>query len=65
MIDLERDLPVTPEDVEEQERIRLRRRGPADLDGYLEFLRTMNRIFPQKKVRKPPWRHFDEKFELP
>ena len=65
MIDLERDLPVTPEDVEEQERIRRRRRWPVNLDGYLEFLRAMDRIFPQKEVKKPAWRQVDEKFELP
>ena len=65
MIDLEKDIRITPEDIKEQERIRRSRQRPMSLDEYLRFLRIANRMFPlAKQQRKRPWKTSDRRFEL-
>jgi len=65
LIDLEKDIRITPEDIKEQERIRRRRQRPMSLDEYLRFLQMASRMFPLAKPRKKGlWKISDRKFEL-
>ena len=63
MIDLEKDLRITPEDVRIQREIR-RRRRPTSLDDYLRFLRRMNETFPEAPARRRTRKPVDSRFEL-
>ena len=61
-LDLERDLPTTPEDVAALRR--LRRHSAMDLDSYFRFLRSFPAATVQElSARKGPRGH--EPFALP
>ena len=64
MIDFERDIKITPEDIEIQNRLR-RERRPLSMDEYLEFLKFSQELFRNSQTTAPPKRPATEKrFEL-
>jgi hypothetical protein len=63
MIDLERDIKITPEDIEIQNRLR-RERRPLSMDEYLSFLKFSRELFGQSQPTSPPHEPKNEKFEL-
>jgi hypothetical protein len=64
MIDLERDIKITPEDIVIQNRLR-RERRPLSLDEYLEFLKFSQELFsnsqPNPSAKQPGT---NKRFEL-
>ena len=64
MIDFDRDIKITPKDIEIQNRLR-RERRPLSLDEYLEFLKFSQELFSKPQATPPPRRPFTGKrFEL-
>jgi len=53
MIDLERDIHLTPRDLLDQERVRQRRQGGMSLDSYMDFLDSLQTLFPHLGNRRP------------
>ena len=53
MIDFERDVKMTPEDIENQNRLR-RERRPLSLDEFLEFLKFSQELFWNSQPTPPP-----------
>lgn len=67
MIDLGRDLHWTEQDLLNQERVRRQRQGLLSLDEYMDFLDSLQTLFPrlaQRRSRKPAWALPLEPFEL-
>ncbi len=64
MIDLEKHLPITRDDVETIEKIRQERMKPLSLDEYLEILERIEEIFPDKKIITKKEAGFDRPFEF-
>jgi hypothetical protein len=64
VIDFERDVKMTPEDIEIQNRLR-RARRPLSMDEYLEFLKFSQELFRDSQPPPPPTRPVTGKqFEL-
>ena len=64
MIDFERDVKMTPEDIENQNRLR-RERRPLSMDEYLEFLKFSQELFRNSQATPPPKRTvIGKRFEL-
>ena len=64
MIDFERDIKITSEDIEIQNRLR-RERRPLSMDEYLEFLRFSQELFGNLQSTPPPKRLvIGKRFEL-
>ena len=64
MIDLERDIKITPEDIEIQNRLR-RERRPMSMNEYLTFLDFMHNLFePSRTPSPPPPAKPNKRFEL-
>jgi hypothetical protein len=64
MIDLERDIKITPEDIEIQNRLR-RERRPLNPEDYLEFLNFMQNFFVNQAPKPSlPKITSSKKFEL-
>lgn len=64
MIDFERDVKMTPEDIEIQNRLR-RERRPLSMNEYLDFLKFSQELFRNSQTVPPPKRRFPGKrFEL-
>ena len=64
MIDFERDIKITPEDIQIQNRLRRERRS-LSMDEYLEFLRFSQELFGNLQPTPPPKRPVTGKrFEL-
>lgn len=53
MIDFERDIKITPEDIEIQNRLR-RERRPLSMDEYLEFLKFSQELFRNSQPTPSP-----------
>ena len=52
MIDFERDVKITPEDIEIQNRLR-REHRPLSMDEYLEFLKFSQKLFSNPQLTPP------------
>ena len=64
MIDFERDIKVTPEDIEIQNRLR-RERRPLSAEEYVDFLNFMQNLFGNQDLKiTPPKTAPNKKFEL-
>jgi hypothetical protein len=64
VIDFERDIKITSEDIEIQNRLR-RERRPLSMDEYLEFLKFSQELFGNLKPTSAPKRPITGKrFEL-
>ena len=64
VIDFERDVKMTPEDIEIQNRLR-RERRPLSMNEYLDFLKFSQELFRNSQTVPPPKREFSGKrFEL-
>jgi hypothetical protein len=64
VIDFERDVKITPEDIESQNRLR-RERRPLSMDEYLEFLEFSQELFSNPHPTLPPKRPvIGKRFEL-
>ena len=64
MIDFKRDIKITSEDIEIQNRLR-RERRPLSMDEYLEFLRFSQELFGNPQHTSPLKRPITGKrFEL-
>lgn len=64
MIDFERDIKITPEDIEIQKRLR-RERRLLSMDEYLEFLKFSRELFRNSQATSLPKRPVTGKrFEL-
>jgi hypothetical protein len=65
VIDFERDIKITPEDIEIQNRLR-RERRPLSMDEYLEFLRFSQELFVGNLPPTPPPKRLviGKRFEL-
>jgi len=67
MIDLEKDLHWTEQDLLNQERVRRQRQGRMSLDEYMDFLVSLQTLFPhlaQRRSRKSARDLPREPFEL-
>lgn len=53
MIDLTRDIHLTPRDLLDQERVRQRRQGGMSLDSYMDFLDSLQTLFPHLMEQRP------------
>jgi hypothetical protein len=64
VIDLERDIKVTPEDIKIQKRLR-REHRPLSMDEYLEFLKFSQELFSNLQPTPPQKRPvIGKRFEL-
>jgi hypothetical protein len=64
MIDFHKDIKITPEDMETQNRLR-RERRPLSMDEYLEFLKFSRELFGHQRDRiLSPAPSYPKRFEL-
>jgi hypothetical protein len=64
VIDFERDIKLTPEDVEIQNRLR-RERRPLSMDEYLDFLKFSQELFRNSRpIPSPKGPITAKRFEL-
>jgi hypothetical protein len=64
MIDFHKDIKITPEDIETQDRLR-RERRPLSMDDYLEFLKFSRELFERQTDKcSLPAPSFPKRFEL-
>jgi hypothetical protein len=64
MIDFHKDIKITPEDIETQNRLR-RERRPLSMDEYLEFLKFSKELFGHQADRSSsPAPSYPRRFEL-
>jgi len=62
-LDFERDIKITHQDIEIQNRLR-RERRPLTMDEYLAFLKFSQELFGKTQTESPPKKHPAKPFEL-
>jgi hypothetical protein len=63
MIDFDKDIKITPQDIETQNRLR-RERRPLTMDEYLAFLKFSHELFGKTQPDNPPQKNPTKRFEL-
>ena len=64
MIDLRRDIHLTPEDIEMMRKLEKSRSRSLSLNEYMDFLNAVHKMFHVEHSIKPQRRSFDRPFTL-